>query len=152
MARKSSVTGGKATAKRLRQVVPGLAVPLNEASRKALAPMLRMARTTAPRDSGALRKTLIIKRSGRSPKIRPVHLVGPRADYELNGRRPVKYAHVVEFGRAPNADGKGGMEGSRFMSKAFDATAARALQILGIELPAAIEKRVKKLASKGGSR
>ncbi len=143
--RKSTVTGGRDVAKRLRQVVPGLAVPLNEASRKALAPMLRMARATAPKDNGLLRKSLIIKRARRSSKMRPVHLVGATGI-------AVHYAHLAEFGRAPGADGSGGSEGSRFLTKAFDATAAQALKILGLELPAAIERRVQKLAAKGNNR
>jgi len=145
--RKSSVTGGKAIAKAMRQVVPGLQVPLNEASRKAMKPLLAATRANAPVGEGALKRSLAIKKA-RSPRIRPVHLIGPRADYQANGDRPVKYAHIAEFGRAPGKDGKGGMPGSRFMTKAFEATSAKVLEILAVELPAAIERRIVKVASR----
>lgn len=145
--RKSAVTGGKEIAKAMRQVVPGLAVPLNEASRKALKPMLAATKQNAPVRSGALKRSLAIKKA-RSPKIRPVHLIGPRADYQEGENRPVKYAHLVEFGRAPNADGKGGAIGTRFMTRAFEATAQQVLRILETELPAAIERRIVKIAAR----
>lgn len=131
----------------MRQVVPGLAVPLNEASRKALKPMLAATKQGAPVRTGALKRSLAIKKA-RSPKIRPVHLIGPRSDYQEGDNRPVKYAHLVEFGRAPNADGKGGTKGTRFMTRAFEATAQQVLKILETELPAAIERRIVKLASR----
>jgi hypothetical protein len=149
MAKRSSVTGGKQIAKNFRQIVPGLAVPLNEASRKALAPMLTAARANAPVRSGALKRSLAIKRRPRSSKIAPVHVIGPRVDFQAGDERPIKYAHIVEFGRAPNADGQGGLSGTRFLTRAFEATADAALQILKSELPLAVERRVKKLAAKG---
>lgn len=145
--RKSTVTGGKQIAKALRQVVPGLAVPLNEASRKALKPMLAAAKQNVPVRTGALKRSLAIKKA-RSPKIRSVHLIGPRADYQEGENRPVNYASLVEFGRPPNANGKGGIRGTRFMTRAFEATAQQVLKILETELPAAIERRVMKLATK----
>lgn len=148
MPKRSTVSGGKAIARNFRQVVPGLAVPLNEASRKALKPMLTATRANAPLDQGTLKRSLAIKRA-KSPKNAPVHLIGPRADWQEAGDRPVRYAHIVEFGRAANADGKGGMPGTRFMTRAFDATAATVLSILETELPAAIERRIVKLATRG---
>lgn len=131
----------------MRKIVPGLAVPLNEASRKALKPMLAATKQNAPVRSGALKRSLAIKKA-RSPKVRPVHLVGPRSDYQEGDDRPVKYAHILEFGRAANADGKGAIRGTRFMTRAFEATAQQALKILEVELPAAIERRIVKLATR----
>lgn len=147
MPKKSSVSGGKEIAAAMRKVVPGLAVPLNEASRKALKPMLAATKQNAPVDTGALKRSLAIKKA-RSPKLKPVHLIGPRADYQEGDRRPVRTAHITEFGRAPNADGKGGIRGTRFMTRAFEATAQQVLRILEKELPEAIERRVVKLAAR----
>jgi len=145
--RKSTVTGGKATARAMRELVPGLAVPLNEASRKAMKPLLAATRANVPVDKGTLRRSLTIKRA-KSPKIRPVHLVGPRSDFQSGDDRPVKYAHIVEFGRAPNADGRGGFPGTRFATRAFESTAATVLKVLELELPEAILRRVAKIRAK----
>lgn len=147
MPKRSNVTGGRETAAAMRKIVPGLSVPLNEASRRALKPMLAATRHNAPVDTGALKRSLAIKKA-RSPKIRPVHLIGPRSDYQEGDDRPVRYAHILEFGRAPNSDGKGGMPGTRFMTKAFEATAQQVLRILEKELPEAVERRVVKLAAR----
>lgn len=146
---RSTITGGKQVAAAFRQIVPGLSVPLNEASRKAMAPMVRAAKAGAPVDDGDLKRSMVVKRA-KSPKASPVHVVGPRADFVgKNGKRPVKYAHVVEFGRAANADGKGGFPGLRFMTKAFEATAQTVIATLESEIPVAIAKRVAKLRAKG---
>ena len=131
----------------MRKFSSGFGVPLNEASRKAMAPLLAATRANAPVDEGALKRSLAIKRA-RSSKLKPVHLVGPRADYQRGGDRPVRYAHIVEWGRAGNADGKGGMPGTRFMTRAFEATSATVLEILERELPAAIERRIAKIAAR----
>ncbi len=151
MAKRSTVTGGKAVVKALRHVVPGLAVPLNEASRKALAPMLSTARANAPRRTGALAKSLAIKRA-KSAKARPVHLVGPRKDYVgPSGEKPVRYAHLAEFGSVPRFNGKRmdrGTPPQPFLTPAFEATKNLVLEIFGREIGPAIERRIKKLAKK----
>jgi HK97 gp10 family phage protein len=140
---KSSVTGGKQIAQRLRQLSRGLAVPINQASRRAMRPMLAAAKSLVPVEHGYLKKSLVIKnRKGTT-------LVGPRKDFEAGGRRPVRYAHLVEFGRAPNANGRGGMKGSRFLTRAFDATKDVVLKNFEAEIGPAIERRVQQLAAKG---
>ena len=121
----------------MRELVPGLAVPLNEASRKALRPLVAATKANAPVDSGDLKRTIGIRRV-RSPKIRPVHVVAPS----------VRYAHIPEFGRAPNADGNGEIIGQRFMTRAFEATSAAVLKALELEIPEAIRRRVAKIAAK----
>lgn len=149
MAKRSTMTGGAATARVLRQIVPGLAVPLNEASRKAMKPMLAAAKANAPKDTGALRRSLTVKRR-RSPKDKPVHVVGPRKDATgKDGRKPVKYAHIVEWGRAAGKDGKGAMAGTRFLTRAFESTSEQVLRLFGAEIGPAIERRAAKLAARG---
>ena len=141
--KRSTVSGGKAIAKRFRPITPGLTVPINLASRKAMRPMLNAAKANAPRRTGLLKRALIIKnRKGRT-------LVGPdKSVTGARGAKPVKYAHIDEFGRAPRASGKGGQPGTRFLTRAFDATKDLVLRTFAAELGPAIDDRVKKLAAK----
>jgi hypothetical protein len=106
--------------------------------------MLAAARANAPVHDGDLRRSLaIVKR--RSPKARPVHAVGPRADFTgKDGAKPVRYAHVVEFGRAANARGSGEQQGTRFLTRAFESTSAAALKIFSETIGPAFLKRVTK--------
>lgn len=146
--KRSTVTGGKEIARRFKYAVPGLVPAINEASRKALKPMLAAARANAPIDDGDLRKSLAIVRR-RSARERPVHAVGPRADYVgKDGEKPVRIAHVTEFGRAPNADGKGAIEGTRWFTRAFESTAATSLRIFADTIGPAFLKQLSKRASR----
>ena len=138
------VRGDKQVAAALRALSRGVDVPLNAASRHALAPTLsaakRNARTSDFSDSsGALAKSLVIKKNAaRSRKLAPVHQVGPRRDVSVTHtakfsgkkqiRRPVKYAHLVEFGTAPHFVRPGffhpGAKAKPFMTPAYYETRA----------------------------
>ena len=102
-----TVTGAKETARSFRQLASYVSVPLNATSRFALQPTLAAARRNVRALSfdeitGALAASLTIKRVPKSSKVSPRHQVGPAADFERRGRKPVKYAHLVEFGTAPH--------------------------------------------------
>lgn len=144
MPRKSSVSGGKAIARRFKAAVPGLLPAINEASRKALAPMRAQARANVPVDDGDLRRSIAIVRR-RSARMRPVHAVGPRADFVgKDGAKPARYSSLTEFGRAANAEGGGEMQGTRWLTRAFEATSAAALRIFGATIGPAFEKQLTK--------
>lgn len=76
----------------------------NRASRKALTKASQIvrdsARAKAPKDTGALRKSIGYKvKTSRRNKNRTYGVVGPRSKYRgKNGNRPARYAHIVEGG------------------------------------------------------
>lgn len=79
-----------------------------EAALKAPAERLRdNMRMLAPVETGALRKSIdfIVKTYAKSGVV--IAVVGPKSRYRLNGRRPSKYAHLVEFGHIAVAPRKG---------------------------------------------
>lgn len=142
--KKSRMTGGKAAANTFRRATGGLLTPINSATRKSLTPLLAAAKRTAPVDQGALKASLAVKKDGRSAKNRPRYVVGPRADYVgPDGARPVKYAHITEFGKAD-----GSVKGSRWLTRAFEATKDEVLARLGALVGPEIEKHVAKKAVK----
>lgn len=51
---------------------------------------------------GALIKSIGVKVVVRPKQFQTMVLIGPRKNYRLNRERPVKYAHLVEFGTAPH--------------------------------------------------
>lgn len=61
----------------------------------------------APKDTGALRQSIdfLVKTYAKNGSV--VAIVGPKRQYRLNGRRPTKYAHLVEFGHVTVAPEKG---------------------------------------------
>ena len=142
---KSKMTGASDVARALNVLGRSLGAPINAASRKALRPMLAAAKRKAPKDEGDLRRSLIIKADGRAPKSKPRFVVGPSKSYVgADGDKPVKYAHVVEFGSAD-----GSKPAARFMSSAFEETKDDVLKILGDEIGPQIEKAAaRKLARK----
>lgn len=143
------VTGASETAKAFRELARLVAGPGNQACKRSLAPTLAAAQAGAPVETGTLRKSLTIKRDGGSPKTRPRYLVGPSSGTKgKDGRRPVKYAHLAEFGRRPNADGSGGHSGTRFLTRAYEATKSQVVENFGREFGPAVEAQAAKLAAK----
>lgn len=76
---------------------------LDKAVRKGLKPTLQLAKAYCPVDTGTLRDSLIMKTKKMNRAV--VGIVGPDSnaegqDSEGNLRRPVKYAHLVEFGHS----------------------------------------------------
>ncbi len=143
----SKITGADALARALASLEGSVTAPINAAARKALQPMLRAAKAAAPRDDGDLQKSLTIKRT-KSPKSKPKHVVGPAANYVgKDGAKPVRYAHLTEFG---SADGT--KAGTRWMTGAFEETANQVIDELGKALGPEIEKaaarRAKRIAKR----
>jgi hypothetical protein len=140
MAKRSSVKGAKDAAARFRQIMPGLTVPLNQASRAGLRPLLAEMRATVPVDSGDTKKALAIQRV-KSPADAPEHRVGVRSGQEGS---PASTVHLIEFGHAGSAPG------SRFMTRAFEAKDAEVINGFKDAIGPAIRKRVAYLAKKAG--
>jgi HK97 gp10 family phage protein len=131
-----------------------LAVPLNQAGRESLRVTLAEARRNAPVDDGDLKKALAIRRDdANSTPLAPKFKVGVRSDYRgVAGRRPIRYAHLIEFGVSPHPL-KGGAQhpGTRanpFMRQAFEATKKEVIARVGKYLGPAIERRAARLAKK----
>ena len=137
---KSRVTGGKDIAAKFKQVVPGLRVPMNEASRKALRPLLAEMKATVPVDDGDTKRALAVQRV-KSPADQPEHRVGVRKGQPGS---PASTVHLVEFGHA------GGAPGSRFMTTAFERKQGDVIRGFAAAIVPAIEKRIAYLRKKGG--
>lgn len=143
----SKITGADDLARALASLEGSVTAPINAAARKALQPMLKAARAAAPVDDGDLKKSLTIKKA-KSPKSKPKHVVGPAANFVgKDGAKPVRYAHIVEFGPAD-----GSSPGARFLSGAFEETASQVIDELGKALGPEIEKaaarRAKRIAKR----
>jgi HK97 gp10 family phage protein len=150
MASRSRVTGYRETIAAFRELARYVAIPANEASRYALAPTLAAAKANAPKRSGLLRRSLTIRRSTRGSKLKPRHYVGPdNSVVGPKGEKPIKYAHIDEFGRAPNKDGKGRVQGTRFLTRAYEETKELVVKRFGERMGPAIEARAAKLAKNG---
>lgn len=142
------LSGVRQTQMNLRELGQYVSTPANAAARKALRPTLAEAKANAPVRFGFLKKALTIKK-GRSPKARPKFRVGPDAAAEgPNGEKPVRYAHLSEWGRAPNKNGKGGYKGTRWLTRAYQSTRDGVSAIFGAEIGPAMEKRAAQLAKK----
>lgn len=143
MATRSRVIGDRETAANLRALSRFVSTPASEASRFALAPTLSEAKANAPVRTGGLRKSLVIRKDERAPKATPTYRVGPRRDSPA-----ARFAHVLEFGRAPNADGTGGLPGLRWLTAAFESTKDTVVKRFGERFGPGVEKHAAKLAAK----
>lgn len=71
---------------------------LRKAMSKATTTVSREMRAKAPVKSGALRRS-IGKRTKSYQRGQTIYgVVGPRSSFEMDGQKPSKYAHLVEFG------------------------------------------------------
>lgn len=140
--KKTTVTGGKETRDAFRKITSNLGPALNKVSRLAMVPMLKEARALAPKDSGALRKSLSIRRVKGSPSLAPGHWIGARG-------RSLRIIHLAEFGRPDDENGVGGYPGSRFMTRAYEATKGNVQDIIAEQWPRILEERIAYLKSKG---
>jgi hypothetical protein len=139
----SSVTGIAETKRAFAQLAALLAPAANEASKRSLEPTLALAKDLAPVDTGALKRSLIIRRVKSSPKTKPVYLVRPNpATTGKDGRRPSRYAAIVELGlgRMKRAE--------PFLTPAWEATKGAALQIFGRTFGPALEKSAARVAAR----
>ena len=147
----------------LRDLAKAVDVPMNAASRHALAPTLEAAKgfaRAAPFDdtSGTLARSLVIRKdTKRSRKLAPVHRVGPKkgASITWKGRKrnPVRYAHLVEFGTISRGKPGGGHQfpGARkkpFLTPAYQATKKEVVNRFNAQIGPEMEKRARKLKAR----
>ena len=152
MAKKSKLHGVRSTKAAFRQLSTGLTVPINEASRKALQPMLRQAKANLKANgsvaSGELLSLMTVKQDPEAPKNRPTHVVGPST--KSPGYRK---AHLVELGTAPHFQPElnrmhPGAAAKPFLRPAFEEKKDEAVKVFGASIGPAIEKRAARLAKK----
>lgn len=143
MARRSGVRGVPESVAALRTLAGLVAGPANQASKRAMEPMLAAAKENVPVRTGRLKRALILKRVKKSPKLAPRYVIG------VAPKAKAAYAVVVEWGRAANAKGHGALRGTRFMTRAFDANKAEAVRIFGRTIGPAIEEQARKLKARG---
>lgn len=153
------VRGARQAASNLRALSNYVSVPLNAASRFALVPTLSTARKNArglatEEKTGTLAKSLVVKRDPRSPKLKPTHKVGPDssvvAETAFGKRRPVSYAHLLEFGTAPHYQPGRGVThpGSRpfpFLTPAYLSTRGQVVKRFGERIGPEMEKRAARM-------
>lgn len=156
------VKGSRETAAALRQLSSFVSTPIGAASRFALQPTLKAAKSNAlsieeKERTNTLANSLTIKKSSRGTKLEQLYQVGPDASVERQTqyglRRPVKYAHLLEFGTAPHYQpGRGVVHpGSRpepFLTPAYFDTRDQVVKRFGDKIGPEMEKRAAKLAAK----
>jgi HK97 gp10 family phage protein len=136
---------------------------MRDALKKASKPMLDEAKRGGDFSdrTGTLRKSLKVKMSTNTKTNDVFATIGPDKNVkstttdEFTGEtievKPVKYAHLVEFGhRLVSAAGKayGRIKAYPFMRKAFDSQSENVIKIYRQELGNSIEKIARKLQSK----
>jgi len=145
----SKMTGGKQLAANFRTLAQALGRPMNEASRKALQPMLRAAKANVRKNdnvqSGKFLKSLTVKRDPTSKKDAPVHMIGPGSK-EPHSR----LGHLLEFGVAPHDIDGAPHPGARafpWLGPAFEEKSGEAIEIFGKEIGPALEKHAARLGA-----
>lgn len=130
---------------------------VKKAVRKGSRLILDRARKLVPVETGALKKSLGIKRKFYRRSSVMVEIVGPRSGHEKTDskgrtRNPVNYAHLVEVGgilRGAGARGKGKLLGARkansFLRKAFDENKFKALKRIETQAAAGIRQAVREV-------
>lgn len=157
-----AVKGSRETAAALRELSRYVSTPMGTASRFALQPTLKAAKSNAKaipfkEDTGALEESMTIKKASDSKPLNQKYQVGPDASYEKQTpygiRKPVKYAHLDEFGTAPHYQpGRGvvhpGQRPTPFLTPAYFETREQVPKRFGDKLGPALEKRAAQLAAK----
>lgn len=158
----AKVRGSRQTSAALRELSRQVTVPLNATSRFALQPALSAARRNArslgtDETTGTLAASLTIKRDPKSHKVNPKHQVGPDASVKRETkyglRRPIRYAHLLEFGTAPHYQPSRGVThpGSApkpFLTPAYLTTRDEVVKRFGARIGPEMEKRAAKLNAK----
>lgn len=156
------VRGDRETARALRALSQYVSTPLNATSRFALQPTLKAAKSNArsipfKEDTGTLEASLTIKKKRGGSKLNPTTQVGPdsgfQRDTQYGSRRPVRYAHLIEFGTAPHYQpGRGvthpGTRPHPFLTPAYFSTRDEVVKRFGEKIGPEMEKRAAKLAAK----
>ncbi|TIV04335.1 MAG: hypothetical protein E5W04_03910 [Mesorhizobium sp.] len=157
-----AVTGARETSRALRELSKQIGVPLGATSRFALQPTLKAARSNVralplKESTGTLAASLVIKQKPRTSKVNPTFQVGPDASVQratqYGSRRPVRYAHLLEFGTAPHFQPERGVvhPGQRpmpWLTPAYFATREQVVKRFGDKIGPEMEKRAAKLNAK----
>ena len=122
---------------------------LRQAVNAASTPVVKAARSKAPKQSGLLKKSLGKKIKTYPAKMTVVGIIGPRTEisgeYDGKKRVPWRYAHLVEGG---HIDEQGNVIGLKpFLRPAYDETQGQALQVLKNKLADGVVKEAKKGAA-----
>lgn len=143
---RKAVTGHGEAAKTMRELNKVLVPAARSATKASFEPTLAAAKQNLRDDgsvlTGALLRSMVVRLIKRSPKLSPRYVVTP------DPKSKVRHAHLVEFGRAPNADGKGGYAGTRFLTRAFKSTVGQVPVIWGRKFGEAFERHAKRVAAK----
>lgn len=141
MARPAGITviGDKKLIKKLKRLGPRIfKKSIKKPLRRGAKPFVKSARGAAQRETNTLRKSLgvRIRTYGRSGVI--MALIGPRSSITGVGpdgrvRKPVKYAHLVEFGTDETP-------ARPFMRPAWEQNKQAAAKRIPIEIRAEVEK------------
>lgn len=149
------VRGARETARALRGLAQYVSTPLTTASRFALRPALTKAKQNVrsiPFDegTGTLARSLTIKKRKGGSKLNPVTQVGPdssvKVTTEFGVRRPVKYAHILEFGSV--GPGAHVVHPTPFLTPAYLDTRDQVVKRFGERIGPEMEKRAAKLRAK----
>lgn len=143
MARRSRVRGARQVSRNLRELARSVTAPIAVASRFALRPTVKAARANIAAlgltdSTGALLASMAVKRAWRG-KVKQRWRVGPRADFSRGNRRPVKYAHLLEFGTRRS-------RAFPFMTPAYFETRQEIVDRFGPRFWREFEKKIKKLS------
>lgn len=145
--KKSGVFGSAEVRRSFRAMANLYLTPVNQASRFALQPILKAAKQNIT-DDPELSQSLVIKKDSRSPKAKPMHVVGPDANSPA-----VRRAHFKEFGTEPhtiNGHLHPGEPPRPFLTPAFEQHASEAVKRFGAKMGTALENQAAKLARKQG--
>jgi HK97 gp10 family phage protein len=93
------------------------------------------ARARVQKETGVLKRSIGVKSSKSKRRSAHYVVIGPRKEFLERGRRPVKYAHLVEGGTKPHGykTRKGTHPGAKakpFLGPALDATRPQIRRIL----------------------
>jgi HK97 gp10 family phage protein len=118
---------------------------IREAVTKAARPMRQAVKALAPKQSGLLRRSISIKIRTYKRSHMVMAVIGPNREtkgiYNGEERRPIKYAHLVEFGTADIA-------GRPYFRPAFDSTKKESLRIYKIEVGRSIHRIAARVGKK----
>jgi HK97 gp10 family phage protein len=144
----TTIDGDKALRKMMQQLPDKLVRKvMRQAINAAATPVLKAARSNAPRDKGVLLAGLAKKVKTYSKSMTIVGLIGPIS-------RSAPHAHLVEKGTEPRTQKKTGrytgrVLGSHFLQKALEENEAAALSTMKAKLSQAVPKEAARLAQKG---
>lgn len=121
---------------------------VRQAVNAAATPVVKSARSKAPRRSGLLRKSLGKKVKTYTDTGTIVGLIGPRTDVtgEYQGEKvvPWRYAHLAESG---HIDSRGEfVPGQPFLRPAFEETQGQALDVMKDKIGSGVEREATKAA------